>query len=82
MSRLLRSITFAAAAVVAVPFSLVACSVGGAQEYGEVPQTYSYGHQVFVEHCQQCHGLPDPRRHTDDDWPRTLDRMAEKAKLD
>lgn len=29
----------------------------------------------FRETCNQCHGLPDPRQHTADEWPWVVRRM-------
>src|SRR5262245_281830 len=31
--------------------------------------------QMFSLACSQCHGLPDPRRHTAREWPGVVDRM-------
>jgi mono/diheme cytochrome c family protein len=31
--------------------------------------------QMFTIACTQCHGLPDPKRHTAREWPRVVERM-------
>jgi cytochrome c2 len=31
--------------------------------------------QMFTIACTQCHGLPDPRRHTAREWPSVVERM-------
>jgi hypothetical protein len=33
--------------------------------------------EAFRMACNQCHALPDPRRHTADEWPRVVARMQE-----
>ena len=30
---------------------------------------------IFVLACSQCHALPDPQRHTADEWPEVVARM-------
>jgi len=65
---------------VAVLALAVGC-VGGPQDYGPVPPRHTNGHAVFVEGCQECHGLPGPKRHTDAEWIPVLEKMAKKAAL-
>jgi len=31
--------------------------------------------QSFSEACVQCHELPDPKRHTAEEWPQVVERM-------
>lgn len=31
--------------------------------------------QMFTIACTQCHGLPDPRRHSASEWPAVVERM-------
>jgi len=31
--------------------------------------------KMFTFACNQCHALPDPRRHTAGDWPKVVERM-------
>lgn len=33
------------------------------------------GRDAFAVVCSQCHGLPDPRTHSADDWPAVYSRM-------
>lgn len=40
------------------------------------------GRELFVSRCKKCHDLPDRRAYADDRWPKILDKMARKAKLD
>jgi len=39
------------------------------------------GKTVFENACNRCHKLPDPAKHDDQEWIKTLSRMAPKAKL-
>ncbi|WP_209390940.1 cytochrome C [Chryseobacterium sp. RR2-3-20] len=39
------------------------------------------GKTVFENSCNRCHKLPDPAKHDDKGWIKTLSRMAPKAKL-
>ena len=39
------------------------------------------GKTVFENSCNKCHKLPDPAKHDDQGWIKTLSRMAPKAKL-
>ena len=34
------------------------------------------GADAFREVCSACHALPDPRQHTQDEWPAVVDRMT------
>jgi cytochrome c5 len=34
----------------------------------------------FRETCDQCHGLPDPRQHTADEWPWVVKRMRKNMR--
>jgi hypothetical protein len=45
-----------------------------AQRYPEVNQPSG---EAFRLACNQCHVLPDPRRHTAAEWPRVVARMQE-----
>jgi cytochrome c2 len=31
--------------------------------------------KAFSDACSQCHALPDPRRHTAEEWPEVVERM-------
>ena len=44
------------------------------QRYPEVNQSSG---EAFRLACNQCHVLPDPKRHTADEWPRVVARMQE-----
>jgi cytochrome c5 len=39
------------------------------------------GKTIFENSCAKCHKLPDPAKHDDQGWIKTLSRMAPKAKL-
>jgi len=41
----------------------------------EIPSPDSPGAVEFKSACSQCHGLPDPKLHTADEWPAVLTRM-------
>ena len=30
--------------------------------------------------CSACHALPDPRQHTQDEWPAVVDRMTQNMR--
>ncbi|UOE41247.1 c-type cytochrome [Chryseobacterium suipulveris] len=42
---------------------------------------FAKGQTIFENSCNKCHALPDPKKHDDKGWIRTLSRMAPKAKL-
>jgi cytochrome c2 len=37
--------------------------------------------KTFSTICSQCHALPDPKQHTDDEWPAVVQRMVQNMKL-
>ncbi|WP_066436161.1 cytochrome C [Chryseobacterium sp. CCH4-E10] len=39
------------------------------------------GKTIFENSCNKCHALPNPEKHDDMGWIKTLSRMAPKAKL-
>ncbi|MBB6371079.1 c-type cytochrome [Chryseobacterium shigense] len=39
------------------------------------------GKTIFENSCSRCHKLPNPVKHDDQGWIKTLSRMAPKAKL-
>lgn len=39
------------------------------------PALKSEAGQMFTIACTQCHGLPDPQRHTAKEWPLVVERM-------
>jgi mono/diheme cytochrome c family protein len=54
------------------------------QKYAQTPlDTRTYPEvnrasgEAFRLACNQCHVLPDPKRHTADEWPRVVARMQE-----
>ncbi len=56
--------------------------VGYLQRYAQapldprvVPQAYLVEGEAFRLACNQCHVLPDPRRHTAAEWPAVVTRM-------
>ncbi len=36
--------------------------------------------QTFLAICAQCHGLPDPKQHTQREWPTVVERMKLNAR--
>lgn len=44
-------------------------------------ENLAQGKTVFENSCNRCHKLPDPAKHDDQGWIKTLSRMAPKAKL-
>ena len=40
-----------------------------------VPEVNSPAGEPFRVACSQCHALPDPRRHTAEEWPAVVTRM-------
>ena len=41
----------------------------------KLPSPESQGAVLFKGRCSQCHGLPDPGRHTAKEWPTIVERM-------
>lgn len=39
------------------------------------------GKTIFENSCTKCHKLPEPTKHDNQGWIKTLSRMAPKAKL-
>jgi len=39
------------------------------------------GHDLFQNKCGKCHKLPNPAKHSKDEWTKILAKMAPKAKL-
>jgi mono/diheme cytochrome c family protein len=40
-----------------------------------LPSPDSQGALLFKDRCSQCHGLPDPGRHTAKEWPAIVEKM-------
>jgi mono/diheme cytochrome c family protein len=41
----------------------------------KLPSPESQGAMLFKNRCSQCHGLPDPGRHTAEEWPAIVEKM-------
>lgn len=41
----------------------------------KLPSPESPGAMLFKDRCSQCHGLPDPGRHTAKEWPAIVEKM-------
>jgi hypothetical protein len=41
-----------------------------------LPEADSRGARLLRQYCTQCHELPGPGRHTAEEWPAVLERMA------
>ena len=66
------------------PGALSASSVASASERwpGVTTSSLSRGHDLFLAHCNACHGYPDLAPISDERWPGILEKMAKKAGLD
>jgi hypothetical protein len=66
------------------PTALTEAQVVRAQ--GQWPDTSAveleHGRQVFLDHCQDCHGYPDLQFRTAEAWPKSATRMAHKGDVD
>jgi len=40
------------------------------------------GREILVTRCTRCHRLPFPNAYSESKWPRIVDRMGRKARLD
>ncbi len=47
-------------------------------ESNELPDPASSGAKLLSRYCSQCHRIPSPRLHTDQEWPSVLTRMGEQ----
>lgn len=43
----------------------------------QIPEAYTPAGEPFRLACNQCHVLPDPKRHTAEEWRAVVTRMAE-----
>jgi mono/diheme cytochrome c family protein len=41
----------------------------------KLPSPETQGAMLFKDRCSQCHGLPDPGRHTAKEWPAIMEKM-------
>jgi len=44
---------------------------------GRYPEVFTPAGEAFRLACNQCHVLPDPKRHTAEEWPGVVARMQE-----
>ena len=42
----------------------------------------AHGRVTMMAHCSECHGLAAPRSEVAAEWPKIMQRMAKKAKLE
>lgn len=47
----------------------------------QLPDPESNGAKLLSQYCSQCHKIPSPRLHTDDEWPLVLTRMVERMDM-
>ncbi len=47
-------------------------------EPGRLPDPESSGAKLLSQYCSQCHRVPSPRLHTDQEWPDVLARMISR----
>ena len=45
-----------------------------------LPNADSRGAKLMGTYCAQCHGLPDPKAYSADEWPRVMERMDLRIK--
>jgi cytochrome c5 len=45
------------------------------------PTAAARGRELFEANCNRCHGYPDVRAQSEEEWPKIVKRMGEKAKL-
>lgn len=50
------------------------------REPAALPNADSRGAKLMGTYCAQCHGLPDPRAYSADEWPRVMERMDTRIK--
>jgi hypothetical protein len=48
---------------------------------GVTTGSLSTGHDLFMAHCDECHGYPDLTAISDERWPGILEKMAKKSHL-
>lgn len=46
-------------------------------ETTNLPEAQSREANLLTKYCTQCHGLPGPGMHTQDDWPQVVERMTQ-----
>jgi mono/diheme cytochrome c family protein len=70
--------------VAAPPGALSADSAASASKRwpGVTVSSLSRGHELFLAHCNACHGYPDLAAIADERWPGIIEKMAKKAGLD
>ncbi|NKE70142.1 hypothetical protein [Candidatus Manganitrophus noduliformans] len=47
----------------------------------DLPDPASPGAKLLSTYCAQCHNLPSPRMHTEEDWPRIAERMLARDRM-
>lgn len=69
--------------VAAPPGALSANAVASASTRwpGVTVSSLSHGRELFLAHCNACHGYPDLAAISDERWPGILEKMARKAGL-
>ncbi len=71
-----------AAAPAPAPLSPAALSAANARWPDASAESFENGRQLFLTHCNRCHGYPDVSKVDEDDWPSIVQRMGRKAHLD
>ena len=46
-----------------------------------LPDPDSAGANLLATYCTQCHDLPSPTMHTEEDWPRIAERMLARERM-
>jgi hypothetical protein len=58
--------------------------MGGRIQHGidpaQLPDRDSEGSRLLIKYCTQCHGLPDPGRHSAAEWPPAVARMIQQMR--
>jgi cytochrome c2 len=46
-----------------------------------LPEPQSQGASLLVRYCSQCHKLPGPGMHTEEEWPAVVERMNRRMQM-
>ena len=62
--------------------TLPVATAGDAARAGVALADLQQGRSLVAAKCSSCHRTPQPAQRKTDDWPRMLDEMSRRAKLD
>jgi mono/diheme cytochrome c family protein len=75
------SACFPKAGTVPGPLSAAALESAQARWPGTSAEELEQGRQLFLNHCDSCHSLPDRAAYSEAEWPGLVRRMGKKADL-